>query len=281
MARIDMRLKNNPYHPDIAIFLVLIPFVSAFNYYLTYTNIRWNGFLALTYTLDTLQGYAAVWGVRMFVLYLDRGFPYSKNLVRRLLIQTPGILMVGLGIIIILTELVSLIARGKMAPLHFYTFDLFIISIWFFVVNGIYVLLHFYREWDQSKRIEETQKAAGETYLLVKSGKKNLQLDTGQVIGFLADGDYSVAVDQNGKIHLLDLSLSKVESMVDSERFFRLNRQCLCNRQFIRGFERSHNGKIEVMLEGKGFFPDRVPVSREKTPRFKEWFYLSAGRFNG
>ncbi|MBK8657041.1 MAG: hypothetical protein IPN20_24760 [Haliscomenobacter sp.] len=60
LARITMRLKNNPYHPDIAIFLVLIPFVSAFNYYLTYTNIRWNGFLALTYTVDTVQGYAAL-----------------------------------------------------------------------------------------------------------------------------------------------------------------------------------------------------------------------------
>ncbi len=30
--------KPNPYHPDVALFLVLIPFISAFDYYLTYSN---------------------------------------------------------------------------------------------------------------------------------------------------------------------------------------------------------------------------------------------------
>jgi hypothetical protein len=44
------------YHPDIRIFLVAIPLISAFNYYLTYTNIQPNGFLLLTFTIDTIMG---------------------------------------------------------------------------------------------------------------------------------------------------------------------------------------------------------------------------------
>ncbi|MDZ7647838.1 MAG: hypothetical protein U5K54_12005 [Cytophagales bacterium] len=53
---------KNPYHPDVALFLILIPFISAFNYYLTYTNIQLSWFLLLTFTIDTVQGYCAWWG---------------------------------------------------------------------------------------------------------------------------------------------------------------------------------------------------------------------------
>ncbi len=59
------------YHPDIRIFLVAIPLISAFNYYLTYPNIHFNGYLLLTFTIDTLQGYLAWWAVRSIILKLD------------------------------------------------------------------------------------------------------------------------------------------------------------------------------------------------------------------
>ncbi|NUQ23863.1 MAG: hypothetical protein HUU34_07910 [Saprospiraceae bacterium] len=46
-----MRAQNNTAwgseRVDVPLFLILIPFISAFNYYLTYSNIRLNGFLLL------------------------------------------------------------------------------------------------------------------------------------------------------------------------------------------------------------------------------------------
>ena len=45
----------------------------------------------------------------------------------------------GIACIIILTEFVNWLASSKPVPLSFYKKDLFIISIWFFVVNGIYI----------------------------------------------------------------------------------------------------------------------------------------------
>ncbi|MDQ4140927.1 MAG: hypothetical protein M3142_10425, partial [Bacteroidota bacterium] len=68
----EKRNSPNPYYPDVVLFLILIPFISAFNYYLTYTNIRLNWFLLLTFSIDTVQGYLAWLGVRYFVLYLDK-----------------------------------------------------------------------------------------------------------------------------------------------------------------------------------------------------------------
>ena len=40
----ELHSIKNPYHPDFVLFLILIPFVSAFNYYLTYTHIKFNWF---------------------------------------------------------------------------------------------------------------------------------------------------------------------------------------------------------------------------------------------
>ncbi|WP_373398287.1 hypothetical protein V8V91_00535 [Algoriphagus halophilus] len=61
--------KKQKYHPDILLFLWLIPFISAFNYSLTYSNIQWNGFLLMTYTIDTVQGYLAWLCVRWMILF--------------------------------------------------------------------------------------------------------------------------------------------------------------------------------------------------------------------
>jgi hypothetical protein len=130
----------------VPLFVGLIPFISAFSYYLTYPNIKPNGFLLLTFTIDTVQGYAAWWGVRAFILYLDRRWPYGRGLPRRIALQVAGSLVIGLLIISVLTEAVSWVARGRPAPLHFYTRDLFIISTWFFGINGICLGFHCYHQ---------------------------------------------------------------------------------------------------------------------------------------
>src|SRR6187551_3267396 len=124
---------------DIKFFLVAIAFISAFNYYLTYTNIRFNWFLVLTYTIDTVQGWLAWWAVRSIIIYLDKTLPYTDRPLKRILVQLVVTTLVGLLIIILLTEMVSWMARGRFAPVGFYLFDILIIMIWFFVINGIYI----------------------------------------------------------------------------------------------------------------------------------------------
>src|SRR6187397_820456 len=97
---------------DVKFFLIAIAFISAFNYYLTYTNIRFNWFLVLTYTIDTVQGWLAWWAVRSIIVYLDKKLPYTDRPLKKILVQLFLTTTVGLLIIIILTELVSLVARG-------------------------------------------------------------------------------------------------------------------------------------------------------------------------
>jgi zinc transporter ZupT len=112
---------------DIKFFLVAIAFISAFNYYLTYTNIRFNWFLVLTYTIDTVQGWLAWWAVRSIIIYLDKNLPYTDRPLKRILVQIVLTTTAGLLIIILLTELVSLIARGRLHRSAF-TFLMFLLS---------------------------------------------------------------------------------------------------------------------------------------------------------
>ncbi len=54
LTKLKWHSQESPYFPDIHVFLTLIPLISAFNYYLTYSNIRFNWFLILTFLIDTV-----------------------------------------------------------------------------------------------------------------------------------------------------------------------------------------------------------------------------------
>jgi hypothetical protein len=263
--------KANPYHPDVALFLILIPFISAFNYYLTYSSIKLSWFLLLTFSIDTIQGYAAWWGVRTFILFLDKKFPYGNKPLTRIIGQLISTCFIGLLIISFLTELVSWIARGKSVPLNFYTTDLVIISIWFFVMNGIYVCLYYYNEWQRSESQRAEENRVKEGGLMVTLGKLNIKLNFEEISGFFVDGEYAVACHVNGKKYYMDQSLDKIEKTLPSF-FFRLNRQYIVHRQLVSGFKRGENGKLEVLLNENETLPTEVSVSRTKAASFKGWF---------
>src|SRR4051794_30694143 len=121
---------------DKKFFLYLIPFINVVNYYLTY-NITFSWKLPVSFAIDTLEGYAAWLVVSRIIIRLDTKIPYDKNPLKRIVIQIMLTIFCGVGAIIILTELVNWIATDHAVPTSFYTKDLLIISIWFFVVNGI------------------------------------------------------------------------------------------------------------------------------------------------
>ncbi|MFS4445418.1 LytR/AlgR family response regulator transcription factor [Maribacter sp. 2307UL18-2] len=260
------------YHPDVILFLILIPFISAINYYLTYSNIKLNGFLVLTFAIDTLQGYAAWSVVRKLIFWFDKRLPYSSGILKRLAIQLIATTIIGLAVISLLTEFVSFIAKGKSAPLHFYTTDLFIIGIWFFFINAIYLGLYYYNQWKRTEeKILEEKKMKADGFV-VRVGNKNVRLDFENILGLYADTDYTVAQSTSGEKFYLDDSLTKIENRLPNDRFFRLNRKYIVHRDMIVAFKRMENGKILVELQLNEFFPSEIPVSRTKAPSFKSWF---------
>lgn len=263
--------QKSPYYPDIPLFLVLIPFISAFNYYLTYANIKFNWWLIFTYTLDTLIGFAAWLAVRRIILWLDRKISYDQ-FAKRVMVQFLITTFVGLFIISFLTELSSLIVKGTRAHPSFYNYDLFIIAIWFFFINAIYVMIHYYYQWRGTEQKVLLEKQKLQTGFLVKEGKNETQIPFENIIGFSVESEYVVLYTLERKQYFLDTPLDKISEELPERLFFRLNRQYIIHRNQITGFTKLENGKISVSVVQESTLPSEIPVSRTKAPTFKRWF---------
>lgn len=265
-------MSAKPKYHDIKFFLIAIVFINAFNYYLTYTNIRLNWFLVFTFLNDTVQGWIAWWTMRSIIIYLDKKMPYGERPLRRIGVQLLITIPAGLIVISLLTELTSWIVRGRSVPLSFYLFDVFIISVWLVVINGIYIGMHYYGEWRQSemKRQEEKKiRAGGYT---VKHGKENRLIPFQDILGFYAEEGYTVLLTWDNKKYFPDKSLDKIEEALPEEMFFRLNRQYIVHRKAMAGFKRLGDGKIEVQVSLVENFPKTIQVSRTRAVPFKNWF---------
>ena len=266
-------IKSRPYHyNDVRLFLILIPLIAAINYHLTYINIHLNWRLVFTYLVDVQQGYVAVLCVRAIILYLDRVYPYTRNAGRRVVIQATVTTIVGDVVIIIQTMIMNYLFTDHPIPIKFFTMDMVIISIWFLVVNGIYIGLHYYTEWQnaEARRKEEQLVRAGG--FQVKYGKKSLSIPFSDIAGFTIEKDYAVLTTSEPKNYYLDESLDAVEKKLPVELFFRLNRQFIIHRQVVSGFDRAENGRINVLVKSLERFPNSIPVSRLRAPAFKSWF---------
>lgn len=262
---------SKKYSPDVLIFLVLIPLISAFNYYLTYSNIQWNGFLLLTFSIDTAQGYLAWLIVRRLIFWLDEVLPFGPKPAKRILIQVILTTIAGLSFIILTTEIVSWIAKGRPAIPEFYTMDVFIISIWFLVINGIYTALHYQHTLSE---IQSEKPVAIEVFpgFPVKSGNQELLIPAIEVAALKIDEEYVLLFTAKGKKYFLDESLDYWEKNLPAFEFYRLNRQTIIHRQILLGFRKLDHGKLEAELVSNSTFDLELGISRAKAPSFRAWF---------
>jgi LytTr DNA-binding domain len=266
------RNRTFSYYRDIPLFIFLIPIINALNYYLTYSSIHFNAHTLLTFTIDTIQGYMAWWTIRMIILQLDKKLPYSPKPLKRIGIQLVLTIVGALAVIIITTEFINWIAKDSPVPSSFYTFDIFIFVIWFFVVNGIYIGLHYYFLWNESEKLRSEEKKIRQEGFTVRKGRQSLNILFPEIAGIYVEGDYAVLITRNKNKYLLDQSLDKAEKLLPSELFFRLNRKYILNRDMITGFERLENSKLNIILSPTGFLPDSIQMSRIKAPAFKNWY---------
>lgn len=265
-------VSDNGKYRDIKLFLWLIPFINAINYYLTYDTIGPLWRLLATFSVDTLMGYITWLLIRAVILRLDKKVAYESGPLRRIIIQLVLTTLTGAAATILLTELVNWLATSAPVPASFYTKDLPIISIWFFVVNGIYIGLHYYQQWQLSEALIREERKIKSGGFRVSAAKKDLLLSFDELFGFYVEGDYTVVITAEKRKYLISSSLDKVEKSLPSNYFFRINRQYIVHRQVVTGFEKGENGKITVLLKDAPPLPGSVAVSRIKAPAFKQWF---------
>jgi DNA-binding LytR/AlgR family response regulator len=60
-----------------------------------------------------------------------------------------------------------------------------------------------------------------------------------------------------------------VEDLLDPQKFYRANRQCIVQKLFLTGYRSDDTGKLNLQL--KMSKPPQVMVSKDKAAAFKEW----------
>lgn len=104
---------------------------------------------------------------------------------------------------------------------------------------------------------------------LVSGATSYFKLNVEDIAWFYTENRVTTAVTFQGKEHVIDLTIEKLEEQLDPELFFRTNRSTIVHIDSIRKFENHFGGKLILRLISP--FKDPITISRLKATEFKEW----------
>ena len=110
------------------------------------------------------------------------------------------------------------------------------------------------------------------TRLIVKKGIENIALKLDDVALIYTESKVVFVIANNEKKYIYDKNLSELEQELDKSIFFRANRQCIVNINYIRGFKAFEKVKLQVDLTFP-IIPNKIIVSQETAPQFKKWIH--------
>lgn len=119
----------------------------------------------------------------------------------------------------------------------------------------------------------QSLKTVGKKYkerFLVKSGPRMFFIESRNISYFVADDKTVFLVDHEGIRFVVDLTLEKLQEVLDPKFFFRLNRKVICSISSIKEIKTFINNRLRILLQA-GRQRDEVIVSRERVNAFKAW----------
>jgi DNA-binding LytR/AlgR family response regulator len=105
--------------------------------------------------------------------------------------------------------------------------------------------------------------------LLIKKGQQLSYLKTEILSHCFADGKLCFAIDNNGTKFLLENNLTILETQLNPDKFFRINRHLLVNIEAVKKVHTWLGGRLKLELH-PATEADSI-VSRERVNGFKEW----------
>ncbi len=105
--------------------------------------------------------------------------------------------------------------------------------------------------------------------LLISGATAFFKLDVDDIALFYTEERVTTAVTFDGKKHVVDFTIEKLEEQLNPEIFFRTNRSSIVHINAIRKFESHFGGKLILRLLPPLDYP--ITISRLKATEFKEW----------
>lgn len=110
---------------------------------------------------------------------------------------------------------------------------------------------------------EEKQKLSR---ILVKIGYNLKIVQTAEVSCFYSENKI-VYLQTKERTYPTDFTLDELQEVLEEKTFFRVNRQCMINSNFIRNIHTSPYYKVEMEFQPE----EEITVSRDRVKDFKDW----------
>jgi two-component system, LytTR family, response regulator len=108
------------------------------------------------------------------------------------------------------------------------------------------------------------------TRFMVKIGGHIRSVTTSQILFFYAEGRNAYITTDQGRRLIIDYKLEELETMLDPQKFFRVNRTYIINIDSITDVLVYSNSRLKIISEIES--EKEIIVSREKVTAFKQWF---------
>lgn len=119
------------------------------------------------------------------------------------------------------------------------------------------------------KALSSSQKTFKNRFL-VKIGEHIKSIAIENIAMFYAEGRTVFILTNESRKFIIDYKLEDLNSMVNPEDFFRVNRSNIVNINYIDDVLVYSKSRLKIRLSSK--YEDDIIVSREKVNHFKEWF---------
>ena len=105
--------------------------------------------------------------------------------------------------------------------------------------------------------------------LVVRLGEKIQHVDTKDIAYFYSEDKVSFLLTNKGNRFIINYSLEQIESFMNPDEFYRLNRQIIANISAISTIDKYFNSRLKIGLIPE--IEDDVLISRTKVSDFLNW----------
>lgn len=119
------------------------------------------------------------------------------------------------------------------------------------------------------KSFTEKQEKQFRSRFLVSGTKRFYTIQVADIAYFYSEDKVTFAVTEDGKEHIVDFPLNKLEEQLDGQLFFRANRQFILSADSIKSIEPYFHGKVALKVSPP--FNGTIIISKEKISPLKMW----------
>jgi DNA-binding LytR/AlgR family response regulator len=102
--------------------------------------------------------------------------------------------------------------------------------------------------------------------LLLKKGERYLKIRIQDICLFQSEDGYSFIHTTDGKKHIYDVKMDDINSELNPNLFFRINRGAIISKGCLKDVRKHVNGRLKIT-----FLDKELIVSRERAKEFKHW----------